>query len=137
MESKHHQVNVPSTSSKMDSAASSTKQNEHKNQLEQMFPVGDDYKLIKLVGQGGYGTVARALHIPSGNLVAIKRVKSFTNVGDAKRLLREVQILRSMGYNRNLVQLLDVIEPVSMADEQFQTLFFVFESMRTDLAWAM
>lgn len=42
-----------------------------------------------------------------------------------------------MGYHRNLVQLLDVIEPVSMANEQFETLFFVFESVRTDLAWAM
>ena len=42
-----------------------------------------------------------------------------------------------MGYHRNLVQLLDVIEPVSMANEQFKTLFFVFESVRTDLAWAM
>jgi mitogen-activated protein kinase 1/3 len=55
-----------------------------------MFPVGDDYKLIKLVGQGGYGTVVRALHIPSGVNVAIKRVNSFSSVGDAKRLLREV-----------------------------------------------
>lgn len=36
-----------------------------------------------------------------------------------------------------MVQLLDVIEPVSMANEQFETLFFVFESVRTDLAWAM
>ena len=68
------------------------------------FPIGDDYMLIKLIGQGSYGTVARAKHIPSGTNVAIKKVPNvFNNVGDCKRLLREVYILRTMGYHRNIV----------------------------------
>ena len=60
--------------------------------------------LIKLVGQGSYGMVVRAKHIPTNTNVAIKKVsKVFDNGGDAKRLLREVQILRQIGYHRNLV----------------------------------
>ena len=69
--------------------------------------------------------------------MAIKRVEVLDSVGDAKRLLREVSILKSMGYHRNLVQLLDVIEPISPNGERFDTLFFVFESVRADLNWAM
>lgn len=93
--------------------------------------------LIKLVGQGSYGTVVRALHTPSGTNVAIKKVSNvFNNVGDAKRLLREVQILRMMGYHRNVIQLLDVIEPTGQLEE-FNTLYYVFESQRTDLLWSM
>ena len=68
--------------------------------------------LIKLIGQGSYGQVVRAKHIPSNTNIAIKKVSNvFNNVGDAKRLLREIQILRSMGYHRNIIQLKDVVEP--------------------------
>lgn len=81
-----------------------------------------------MVGQGSYGTVARAIHSPTNTNVAIKKITNvFNNVGDAKRLLREAYILRLMGYNRNIVQLLDIIEPTGNAEE-FDTLYYVFES---------
>lgn len=60
----------------------------------------------------------------------------FSNPGDAKRLLREVQILRSMGHHRNVIKLFDVLEP-SESPKTFNTLFYVFESQRTDLLWMM
>jgi len=41
-----------------------------------------------------------------------------------------------MGYHRNIIQLLDVIEPTG-AFEEFNTLYYVFESQRTDLLWSM
>jgi mitogen-activated protein kinase 1/3 len=45
-------------------------------------------------------------------MVAIKKLENvFSNAPDAKRLLREVQILRQMGRHRNVVRLYDVIEP--------------------------
>jgi mitogen-activated protein kinase 1/3 len=34
--------------------------------------VGNDYEVIKLLGQGSYGAVASAVHKPSGMKVAIK-----------------------------------------------------------------
>ena len=105
--------------------------------MQRKFPVGDDYMLIKMVGQGSYGMVVRAKHLPTMTNVAIKKVsKVFDNGGDAKRLLREVQILRSIGYHRNIVQLLNVIEP-NCSKEDYDTLYYVFESQRTDLLWLM
>lgn len=73
-------------------------------ELKEQFPVGDDYMLIKKIGSGSYGTVVRAKHLPSDTNVAIKKVDNvFANAGDAKRLLREVQILKSMGHHRNVI----------------------------------
>ena len=59
--------------------------------------------LIKKIGQGSYGTVVRARHIPTGNMVAIKKIQNvFANVCDAKRLLREILILKSIGFHQNI-----------------------------------
>jgi len=47
------------------------------------------------MGQGSYGMVVQAKHIESGKLVAIKKISNvFNNPMDAKRLLREVIVLR-------------------------------------------
>jgi mitogen-activated protein kinase 1/3 len=57
-----------------------------------------------MIGQGSYGQVVRAKHIPTNVNIAIKKVSNvFNNVGDAKRLLREIQILRSLNYHRNII----------------------------------
>ncbi len=48
---------------------SSAKKNEFRG-----WEVGKDYKLIKILGQGSYGSVAEALHVPSKKTVAIKRM---------------------------------------------------------------
>ena len=63
-------------------------------QLRQDFPIGDEYELHKHVGKGSYGVVIRARHLVFNLNVAIKKVTNvFDNLGDAKRLLREVQLL--------------------------------------------
>lgn len=73
--------------------------------------------LIREIGQGSYGTVVKAKHLPTGKYVAIKKVSNvFSNPTDAKRLLREVQILRKMGRHRNVVKLYDVLEPTRSPD---------------------
>jgi len=95
--------------------------------------VGDDYLLIREIGQGSYGTVVHAKHLPTGKSVAIKKLENvFSNPIDAKRLLREVIILRMMGRHRNVVRLYDVIEP-SRSPDTFTDLYYVFEHLRTDL----
>lgn len=65
--------------------------------------------------------------------MAIKKIENvFSNPVDAKRLLREVQILRMMGRHRNVIRLYDVIEP-SRDPDNFQDLYYVFEALRSDL----
>lgn len=50
--------------------------------------------------------------MPTKRKVAIKKVSNiFNHEVDAKRLLREIQILRMMGRHRNVVKLYDVLEP--------------------------
>jgi serine/threonine protein kinase len=50
--------------------------------------------IIRKIGQGSYGTVAKAKHLPSDTYISIKKIPDvFNNLGDSKRLLREVQIL--------------------------------------------
>ena len=80
--------------------------------MKQQYPVGDEYILLKEMGQGSYGTVVLAKHIPTGKNVAIKKVSNiFNNETDTKRLLREILILRQMDRHNNVVKLYDVIEP--------------------------
>jgi serine/threonine protein kinase len=42
--------------------------------LSSKYPVGENYLLIREIGQGSYGTVISAKHIPTNRLVAIKKV---------------------------------------------------------------
>ena len=77
--------------------------------------------------------MVQAKHIETGKLVAIKKVHNvFANSVDAKRLLREVLILRHMGRHRNIIKLYDVIEP-SRQPETYNELYYVFEALRSDL----
>jgi mitogen-activated protein kinase 1/3 len=93
-----------------------------------MFPVGPEFHLLKMIGQGGFGTVVRAIHEPTGANVAIKKIENvFSSAHNARRLLREIQILRQMGYNRSVVQLKDVLEPKKDLSS-FTTIYYVFEA---------
>lgn len=61
------------------------------------FRVGHAYTLIKEIGSGSFGDVVLAIHRVSGKRVAIKKIDElFTYVADAKRMLREVLILRQL-----------------------------------------
>ena len=95
--------------------------------LNSKYPVGTNYQLIREIGQGSYGTVIFAKHLPTNRLVAIKKVAQvFNNTVDCKRLLREIQILLAMGRHRNVVKLYDVLEPSDQPDH-FNDLYYVFE----------
>ena len=78
------------------------------------FVLGD-YELIEPLGAGGMGCVWRARNVHSGQIRAVKRVRTGES-GDEQlnqRILREVQIL-SMLNHRNIV---DVIEPRKIGDD--------------------
>jgi mitogen-activated protein kinase 1/3 len=85
--------------------------------------VGNDYEVIKLLGQGSYGAVASAVYKPTGMKVAIKQMKGvFEDEVDCKRILREISILKSL-KNRFVVGLFDLIQPSD--SKNFDTIYLV------------
>uniref|UniRef100_A0A7S2TF98 Protein kinase domain-containing protein n=1 Tax=Lotharella oceanica TaxID=641309 RepID=A0A7S2TF98_9EUKA len=89
------------------------------------------YKLRNTLGHGAYGHVASALDTVTNKKVAIKRVdRLLDDETDAKRILREVKILRHLKKHANIVKLVDFfLEP----REDFNVVYIVFELMQTDL----
>jgi serine/threonine protein kinase len=56
--------------------------------------IGDDYKILHRLGEGAYGTVASARHIPTGREVAIKKILPFEHTLFCLRTLRELKLLK-------------------------------------------
>ena len=95
------------------------------------WDVGSDYEITKQIGSGSYGMVCEALHLPTGEKVAIKRVsRIFDDLVDCKRLLREIAILRYLNHP-NVVRLRSICLPRDLT--QFNELFLVLEHADSDL----
>lgn len=97
------------------------------------------YKFVRYLGHGSYGYVAEATctdshpTLPAGTRVAIKKIPNvFDNEIDAKRILREIRILRTLKDHECIVKVIDllVFERIS----SFNTLLIVFEFLDTDLS---
>lgn len=72
---------------------------------------GDRYQLNRVLGKGSYGEVGEATDSKTGRKVAIKRMQSiFDEITDAKRVYREMHILRHLDHP-NVISILDVICP--------------------------
>lgn len=101
--------------------------------ITQGWEVGSEYQLVKQLGHGSYGAVCEALHTPTGTRVAIKKaVGVFADPIDAKRVLREAQLLRLLRNPRsNVVTLYDIVEPKDPT--RFDSLCMVIEYAQTDL----
>jgi len=81
----------------------------------------DKYKIIKVVGDGAYGSVYKAINTSNGEIVAIKKIKKkFTSWDDCLKL-REIKSLRSLKHP-NIIRLQEVFR----VNEE---LHFVFEFM--------
>lgn len=92
----------------------------------------EKYTIIRRLGEGSYGVVCAAKDKRSGKKVAIKKVKNAVeDVVDAKRLLREIKILKHFIGHENVVALKDLLlHPCSI---NFEDLYIVTELMDTDL----
>jgi len=98
------------------------------------FDIGDDYQLLHALGEGAYGTVAAALHKPTGRQVAIKKIKPFEHTLFALRTLRELKLLKFFSetcLNENIISILDIAKPASLSS--FKEIYFIQELMQTDL----
>lgn len=95
------------------------------------FVIDDKYEIIKQVGSGAYGVVASALNKQNNKKVAIKKViNAFDDLIDAKRILREIKILKFLKHE-NIVSMVDLLKPESRTG--YQDIYIVTELMETDL----
>lgn len=99
--------------------------------LKQTFWIDPAYKVTKGLGQGAYGSVASAVHIASGESIAIKKVSNvFTKRILTKRALRELKLLRHFRGHKNITCLydLDITNPSA-----FNEVYLYEELMEADL----
>ncbi|CAH0482621.1 unnamed protein product [Peronospora belbahrii] len=93
--------------------------------------IAPNYSIECVLGQGSYGQVVRCKHLPTGEIVAIKKIQNvFSDPIDAKRILRELCIVRQLRHP-NIVQIREIIAPLDI--DRFQDLFVVFEYLPSDL----
>lgn len=98
------------------------------------FSIPDHLAFEKKLGSGATATVAAFLDKRTGENVAVKKVQNaFRDLTDAKRLLREIKILRHCKH-RNIIQILELHAPPSI---DFEDMYIQTELMDTDLAFIM
>jgi mitogen-activated protein kinase 1/3 len=64
------------------------------SEVTRLAIAGENYKILHRLGEGAYGTVASAQHIPSGREVAIKKILPFEHTLFCLRTLRELKLLK-------------------------------------------
>ncbi|KAF4729410.1 hypothetical protein FOZ63_028588 [Perkinsus olseni] len=93
------------------------------------YTVPRHMEFIRKVGSGAYGTVA-SFSDGSDHKVAVKKVQNaFDDLIDAKRILREIKLLRTFDHD-NVVRILDMYPPQS---PDFEDIYIVTDLMETDL----
>jgi serine/threonine protein kinase len=95
--------------------------------------ISDRFVLQQLVGGGSYKEVATAYDKQTESLVVVAKICGvFDDLQDARRILREIRILRQLKHER-IVKLLDVLPPARSIRGTFKDLYIVFERMDADL----
>lgn len=111
-------------------------------------PVADDplngcYERVsdRTLGSGAYGVVSKVKctkvtgnsRAKVGDEYALKKIRNvFRNRTDAKRILRELCILRDMRHHDCIVRVIDILVPNNL--KEFKDLYVVFELIDTDMA---
>jgi mitogen-activated protein kinase 1/3 len=89
------------------------------------------YEFIKQIGIGAYGVVCSFKDKIEDMNVAIKKVpNAFEDLVDAKRILREIKLLKFFNHD-NIISLLDVPKPESRTG--YNDIYIVTDLMETDL----
>lgn len=96
------------------------------------FRVGERYEIKKLVGSGAYGQVVLATDLKTQNKTAIKKLHKIEDIIDAKRVLREIRILRCLKHE-NILEMLNVIYDDSSDEQEFGDIYLVTNYMDIDL----
>lgn len=82
------------------------------------------------MGSGAYGTVASFKDPVTGEKFAVKKIQNaFDDLIDAKRILREIRLLRHFNHE-NIIRILDMYPPNGV---EFEDIYIVTDLMETDL----
>ncbi|GAA5848127.1 hypothetical protein JCM9279_007465 [Rhodotorula babjevae] len=98
--------------------------------MDRKFDIGEDYKVMDVVGEGAYGLVSSAVHLPTQSKVAVKRIQPFDHSMFCLRTLREIKLLRWFSHE-NIISILDIIKPSTY--DGFSEVYLIQELMETDL----
>lgn len=97
------------------------------------FTVDKRYSMIRVIGSGAYGVVISSNDTKTNTNVAIKMVpKCFSDEVDAKRILREIKLLKHFHHD-NIVHIMDMMPPNVKCLEDFTDVYIVADLMETDL----
>jgi tRNA A-37 threonylcarbamoyl transferase component Bud32 len=97
------------------------------------FVVDKRYTMIRTIGSGAYGVVISATDTKTQSNVAVKMVpKAFSDEIDAKRILREIKLLKHFEHE-NIIGLLDMMPPNVKYVDDFKDVYLVTDLMETDL----
>jgi mitogen-activated protein kinase 1/3 len=97
------------------------------------FLIDKRYTNLKPCGDGSYGFVASADDAVTGGKVAIKKIKdAFSDSVDAKRILRELKLLRHFNSHENIISILDIMT-VPPNTPNFSDIYIVTNLMESDL----
>lgn len=92
------------------------------------------YKPVKKLGKGAYAMVIEVIDERTGQKVAIKKNREvFSNIADAKRILRELKLLLHFDHD-NIMHLLTTIPPDPQEREDFRDVYLVMPKMDRSLA---
>lgn len=95
-----------------------------------VYNISSDFQLKSVLGEGAYGVVCSAIHKPTGEIVAIKKIEPFEKPLFALRTLREIKILKHFQHE-NIISIFDIQRPDSF--ENFNEVYIIQELMQTDL----
>lgn len=96
-----------------------------------VFNISQNLKVTKILGEGAYGIVALATHLPTGTEVAIKKITPFERPLFCLRTLREMKLLSKFNNHDNIIKLYDVQKPLNY--ESFEEVYLIQEYMPSDL----
>lgn len=97
------------------------------------FFIDQRYNNLRPIGDGSYGFVVSAQDRISGKKVAIKKIKdTFIDIVDAKRILRELKLLRHLKNHENIISILDIMA-VPPNNPTFDDIYIVTNLMESDL----
>jgi len=94
------------------------------------FNIGERYEAQKFMGAGAYGAVIKAKDKETNEFVAIKKLSKIEDIIDAKRILRELRILRTFKHE-NIINLHNVL--FHEDNNGFGEIYLVTNLMEIDL----
>ena len=89
----------------------------------------------KIIGEGSYASVCSALDTRTKKKYAIKKNRNaFVNIGDAKRILREIKLMYHFQGHPNLMSVIDVIPPDIGTQQKFNDVYLIMPKMHMTLS---